>query len=392
MEPNTKNQTVIGFDKPGVLGLNEPISNIQVGFQQNQLPDVAPAAVPISKRGVFSEYLLRKTERKRAEYDGDDGQFANIVSVPLYAAVSQFPTTRSFRRPDKKRDSVKTDSEVKKSDEKKPYHNRTKIQIHYRKALEPKVMQPFASRPGETPRKIEIERRKRIYSSKKIDSLIISEINALKKARLLRTNPFSDFGDDSTPAKAAKVHAATIDAENTGTKSDGGASSNKSAAGASNESKVDADLSHLLPLDVFDDTEFDSRTVDDWLDMSVIPDDYSVEFFEKVASMPHRRGIVRPEAPQIRYAVHPLPAKAFNGSEWRDCVVVAYDDLTNKWKIKWRSFDGWTLDRKSDDVRPDILDPEDEAICEELDRKLQEPRAVTEKDAWMHRYELILMF
>jgi hypothetical protein len=41
--------------------------------------------------------------------------------------------------------------------------------------LEPKVMLPFIPRPGETPRRIEIERRKKLYSQQNLKQLIEAE-------------------------------------------------------------------------------------------------------------------------------------------------------------------------------------------------------------------------
>ena len=39
-------------------------------------------------------------------------------------------------------------------------------------ALEPKVMAPFISRPGETPRRVQIERKKRLYAQKNVENLL----------------------------------------------------------------------------------------------------------------------------------------------------------------------------------------------------------------------------
>ncbi|KAI8926815.1 hypothetical protein BC831DRAFT_212635 [Entophlyctis helioformis] len=437
--PLALDPTVVS-DRPRTLVTAAPLGNT---------PALAPAAAaPPGKRGVYSEYLLRpldyqepvapagpktplppirKSQAQREPMHGYQQQQPPQQQwrqqdtsplqphPPMYAAATGLPSTRSFQRPASKRDSLTADLPENRAAEggKKQRDHTQRVQVNYRKALEPKVMLPFLSRPGQTPRKIEIERRKRVYSSKQIETLVIAELDALKAAGVLGYNPMTEFNgepiqsskDAAVPSGAGMAvdapgglsasmgpHAALSASKAVGTVQPVIQSANfsagfvsTSASASRNSSKPTTDYSHLLPLAIFDDAQFDPRTPDDWLDMSTIPDELDVQLFERISQLPRRRGLVRRDAPDIRHAVVPLPAKAFNGFEWRDCVVVAYDDKFGKWKVKWRSFDGWLLDRKSEDDAIDGLDAEDEALRDDYDREMDDPRSVTDKEAWLDR-------
>ena len=89
--------------------------------------------------------------------------------------------------------------------------------IELKPALEPKVLLPFESKPGQTPRKVETERRKRVFAAQKIEDL-------LQKAGIYPLN-----------------------------------NSNKE-----NSFSV-VKLSNFVPLSYFDDAEFESRLPHEWL-------------------------------------------------------------------------------------------------------------------------------
>ncbi|KAJ3335468.1 Dynein heavy chain 1, axonemal, partial [Kappamyces sp. JEL0680] len=236
------------------------------------------------------------------------------------------------------------------------------ISINYRKAIEPKVARPFINRLDQTPRKIEMERKKRLYSSLDIKNLINEELNILKQV--------GHLPQDVSHSLRSNVEPAALSA---GAKMD----TDEAAAPA----KID--VSQLLPLEAFDNTEFDVRTVDDWLDMTSIPDE-AKESPKTERDPARRKGISKPGFPEIRFAVVPLPAKAFDGLEWRDCIVIAYDDSRNLWKLKWRTYNGWELDRSSD-----YIHAEDETLQEEFEVSNANPREVIDgKEVWTHRYPL----
>jgi len=101
------------------------------------------------------------------------------------------------------------------------------------KSWEPKVQLPFKTEPNQVPRKIEIERRKRAYAEYNITKLIEESgvcINSLM------------------PSSEIKM---------------------KIAPGAKH---LDADCDPFLPLEVFDNTEYDSRTPREWLALGKEPD------------------------------------------------------------------------------------------------------------------------
>ncbi|KAI8896128.1 dynein heavy chain and region D6 of dynein motor-domain-containing protein [Globomyces pollinis-pini] len=323
-------------------------------------PDVAPSADSSRKRGIYSEFLQSKhADMNRSTSLSllpqtpplpEIGKSYTYHSVPLSSTFlkevktsngKNNPVIRAIQTPEKKK--------VKK--------NTTEQTINYRKAMEPKVMLPFTSINAEqTPRKIEIERKKRLFSSLNITNLVNEELNRLREEGLL------------APAIPA-------------TKNDG----------EENNGMIEVvDPSSFLPLEAFDDTEFDCRTVDDWLDMSQIPDsveDASVD----MSALPSRRGLIKPGYTDVRFAVIPLPGKAFDGVDWRDCIIIAYDEATDLWKIKWRAYNGWELDNRSADVEP-YIHPEDETLLEEFEAMDSDPREIVDgKELWVHRINLMFL-
>lgn len=185
------------------------------------------------------------------------------------------------------------------------------VTIDYRKAMEPRVALPFLTSLAQTPRKIAMERKKRMYASVDIKSLIEVKVEELREKGLVETG-----------------------------------------------------VEGLLPLHVFDDTTYDPRTVDDWLDMG---------------NTVHNIALSR-----LRIAKIPIPAKAFDGLEWRDCLAIAYDVTKALWKVKWRAYDCWTLDKmlEEDEV---YVHPEDENLVEEVGRgDIRE--CIEGKEMWRERY------
>ena len=90
------------------------------------------------------------------------------------------------------------------------------MQTAYDHAVEPKVQRPFVVAAGEVPRKIEIERRKRHFAAQNLEQLLAQA--GLSVSQLLPCGPYKS-----------------------------------------------ASPSPFLALELFDDTEFDSRTPQDWI-------------------------------------------------------------------------------------------------------------------------------
>lgn len=328
-----------------------------------EIAGVAAEAPEPQKRGIFSEFLFDNTSKKIKR---------NFMSNPLpqiqkNSGLVPLPASRTYIRDDlnpKPVAAVKHQQDgplnlaPEKSDE--------KLVINYRKALEPKVARPFVNRSDQTPRKVEMERKKRLYSSLDIKILIDAELDKLKEQGLLPQD-----------ASHIKVKKADLSAEYKDYPDE------LKKIMLQNTKK---DVSQLLPLEAFDDTDFDTRTVDDWLDMTTIPNEFKNSKIVKLSHERKSKGYVRPGFPDVRFAVIPLPAKAFDGVEWRDCIVIAYDDAQNLWKLKWRSYNGWELDKKGETVES-FVHPEDESLKEEILFSNSDPReCVDGKEVWTHRY------
>lgn len=224
----------------------------------------------------------------------------------------------------------------------KTVYSQAAILKNYRKALEPRLISPYISQPNTTPRLIEIERRKRIYLSFNLPDLLQADITALFIKLGL---PLGD-----KPITFAKILG-----------------------------QDPTDIELLLPLAVFDDTDFDSRTVDDWLDVNVVAE--TKEGAEALSSqiMPINRGISVPHYPDVRFAVTPLPARAFDHLIWRDAVAVAYDFKNCLWKVKWKAYDA-LQNSDADQVFDDIM------------RAAHNPMEIVEgKEEWLPRTHVMFL-
>lgn len=216
----------------------------------------------------------------------------------------------------------------------------------YLKALEPKVMLPFESRPGQTPRRIEIERKKRLFSQQNIAELIHQALDAVKR----------EFDDAESLTE--------------------GTAPRESIMG----------LGDFLPLEYFDNTEFEPRAIHEWLDMetygatdsAAAPDGASVTSRNSYKALDLEA--------ETQYATIPVPACAFDGRIWRDCLVMAYNMKSALWKVRWRTFSGWDLIRKGqNDDDDDVSDSEEEEEADEYDPGIQGEAEQKQKEAWVHR-------
>ncbi|XP_078481026.1 dynein axonemal heavy chain 1-like isoform X3 [Ciona intestinalis] len=98
-------------------------------------------------------------------------------------------------------------------------------------AWQPKVQTPFYVPPGDPPRKIEIERGKRIYSKQRLSHLLTME--GIDSNKLM-------------PKHYPDTHKVQL-----------------------NKSPDPAPFPAFLPLEIFDNTEYDCRTPDEWLGLGV---------------------------------------------------------------------------------------------------------------------------
>jgi dynein heavy chain len=228
---------------------------------------------------------------------------------------------------------------------KQPELKEKTVQINYRKALEPKVMCPFETKEGVTPRKIEIERLKRQFATQNLQQILLQKLAALELPHSPK-NLLELLNDND--------HANGISAEG------------------------------MLPLHLFDNSLFDCRTVDDWLDMSMIPDEQVGDRVLLKAELRH------PEYPNLRQAIVPLPAKAFDSVEWRDCIAVCYDESREMWKVKWRSYNGYNLEKIAKNAGNVYVHPEDIDI--DAQNKKCDPRVAIEgTEMWVYRIHVMFL-
>jgi dynein heavy chain len=222
-------------------------------------------------------------------------------------------------------------------------YTQTDVIINYRKALEPKVMTPYVAQPGQTPRLIDIERRKRAYLSHNLENVLRSELLSAMQS-LGKPLPNQDFS-------FAKLIGRDM-----------------------------TDYVLALPLEAFDDTEFDPRTPNDWLDVNTVADDAENALVLASKRYSSFRGLVKEGFSSIRFAVTPLPAKAFDQLEWRTCIVVAHDVERNLWKVKWRNF-------TASELKANGSIADDEQLVDDYANSDVDPTEIIQgKEMWVNRY------
>jgi dynein heavy chain len=345
--------------------------------KKEKIPAVAPSAD--KKMGLFSEFLERKNLSKKEKLPDISKAISDVANNSQYS--TSIPNSRNYH--------AEFNASLLDGLKAGMYHSKTGLSsreisinpelplakkqvqetevnqpdINYRKAIEPKVMSPFYTRPGQTPRKILIERKKLEYSSKDITSMISAELDLLKQKGLLPESTFH--------AKVSNEEALTAEDQD------------KEITASSNPK----DVSDLLSLEHFDNTEFDCRTSDDWLDLRTIKSDVN----DKISHFTNKKnGIVKKGYENIRFIMVPLPAKAFDGLEWRDCIVVAHNERTNTWKVKWRKYTGWELD-KNTGADAKYIHPEDETLLDEIISFEGNPNDIIDgKEIWVHRYIFLI--
>lgn len=143
------------------------------------------------------------------------------------------------------------------------------------------------------------------------------------------------------------------------------------------------DFTQMLPYEVFDNTEYEQRTVREWLDLrsdindSNGPRKSSTSSSEKLAAESLSFGVY--------LAKIPIPAKALEGSIWRNCLVTAYSAEKDLWKVTWKKSNGWQLEHNLDEEDEDVSDKGSDSEEEDnLDSR--------NREAWISRYASICAF
>jgi len=175
---------------------------------------------------------------------------------------------------------------------------------NYDLSIQPKVFVQYIPRKGEIPRKIVIERTKKKYASINIAELLLKNgITSEDLYNLLLPN--------------------NIPTENL-------------------KSKYSDSLK--IPLEYFDNTEYESRTIEEWLNINRNP-----------IEIPNKE-----KGDTILFASIPLPAIAFEYPEWRECYVTGYNYENDLWNIKWKETSTWyveeNISNENEDKDENIID------------------------------------
>ena len=157
------------------------------------------------------------------------------------------------------------------------------------------------------------------------------------------------------------------------------------------QESLSTDYATLLPYEIFDDTEYDPRTSEEWLDMRMYGSMSELELNDE--EKPVEDWVDKSAPSHIQFAKIPVPAKALYGSDWKNCLVTAYDPELDVWKVVWRNGSGWELEH----VQDDSSDSENE---EEEEEPMSRPFTSNtddgtdlgaKRDMWLHRINILFL-
>ncbi|KAJ3337633.1 hypothetical protein HDU93_000776 [Gonapodya sp. JEL0774] len=182
------------------------------------------------------------------------------------------------------------------------------------KCLEPKVLIPYVNRAGQTPRKVEIERRKRLYAKQDITELLqqfgVTNDMMIREEKMmleLQLDTASTRAEDEAPQSSQPQ-------------------SLRSVSGP------------FLPISLFDNVEYEPRTIMEWLHMDqilpgqLVTDGNTAQTAVFATSTQSRK---------IISASMLVPVKVFNHVRWRDALVWGYDLEKDLWGVRLTSVSGW---------------------------------------------------
>ena len=129
-----------------------------VCFPQHGPLSPSSSSSTVRQRGIYSEYLGRST--RHAEREVTSGP-RSPSHTTLPAIVQRPPKASTFTL--SSADTPQTSPDKKRALAREPTRTST------RPRLEPKVIVPYQQRPGKPPRRIEIERKKRLYASQDLE-------------------------------------------------------------------------------------------------------------------------------------------------------------------------------------------------------------------------------
>ncbi|XP_022110107.1 dynein heavy chain 1, axonemal-like isoform X1 [Acanthaster planci] len=184
----------------------------------------------IKQRGYYSDILSGDAEHRLGNVlSGAETQQDTLWNI---AKEKHTPMVTSFKGP-------KGPEQAKAELSKQVYGPTSEILTKSdfpEKSFLPKVQLPFFVAPGQCPRKIEIERRKRHYQSQMLEDLLAAE------------------GVQTEALMPKQITEKKLSVQLNGVDGD----------------EDPAPFPTFLPLDIFTDTEFDCRTPGEWLEMGVV--------------------------------------------------------------------------------------------------------------------------
>ncbi|XP_077969677.1 dynein axonemal heavy chain 1-like isoform X2 [Styela clava] len=222
---------------------------------------------PNAQQDLLWQSLTQKHLPSVTTFEADDDEFEHQIKRQKYG-----PTTEL---------STKTDFPVR--------------------AWQPKVQTPYYVPPGHTPRKIEIERRKRHYAKQRLTSLLAHE--GIPDSNKLM------------PKRQPKDHKVVL-----------------------NRSPDPAPFPPFLPLHIFDNTEYDPRTPEEWLSLG-----YETPTVRKPvpgkALLPTEDKVkpVDPKDPSIMY-------------KWVNVGVLDYDPDSELWLVQKINDEGRIIDSNGNPI------------------------------------------
>ncbi|XP_060076356.1 dynein axonemal heavy chain 1-like, partial [Ylistrum balloti] len=176
----------------------------------------------IKQRGYYSDIIGE---------NANDGRLGDVLTGPLTAQDTLWNVSKEKHTP--RVTTFDENPDVLNKLQKQVYgpsSEITTISDFPRQASEPKVQLPFYTKPGECPRKIEIERRRRLYNTLELQTLLVEE--GIKTEQLMPKTQNGSVQLNSDPEDPAPFPP-------------------------------------YLPLDIFDNEEFDCRLPSEWIAMGM---------------------------------------------------------------------------------------------------------------------------
>ncbi|XP_076826201.1 dynein axonemal heavy chain 1-like isoform X3 [Clavelina lepadiformis] len=197
-------------------------SRLSIRSKHTILDGSTPKQLEICQRGFYSDII----NPGAAEQLGNVANAPNVEQDHLYKSLKKdhLPSVTTFQPPDEE-----TFQNILKEQQFGPTTKLTTKTDFPTQAWQPKVQTPYYVPPGEVPRKIEIERGKRLYSKQRLSSLL--QVKGIDNNKLM-------------PKRYPDDHKVQL-----------------------NKSPDPAPFPPFLPLEIFDNTEFDCRTPADWLEL-----------------------------------------------------------------------------------------------------------------------------